>query len=91
MTSLPGYQWRTLAHHDNGTEIAASSGTDPVCFDELVIDDWFHLEQMDDRDWHLIIGHRHFHIHIHDNSQTATLIDEGEVDVHGCTTRIETS
>lgn len=25
-------------------------------FDELVIDDWFHLEQMDDRDWWLGVG-----------------------------------
>ena len=27
-------------------------------FDELVIDDWFHLEQMDDRQWCLVLGNQ---------------------------------
>lgn len=36
-------------------------------FDEVVIDDWFHLEQMDDRDWWLGVGNGddYWHINIH--------------------------
>lgn len=53
---LHGYRWRILAHHDNGRRIEVESGTEPICFDELVIDEWFHLEQLDRRTWHLVIG-----------------------------------
>jgi len=31
-------------------------GTEGVCFDELVIDSWFHLEQMTCRSWWLGFG-----------------------------------
>lgn len=36
-------------------------------FDELVIDDWFHLEQMDERDWWLGVGNGddYWHLNIH--------------------------
>ncbi len=36
-------------------------------FDELCIDDWFHIEQMDDRDWWIGVGNRddYWHINIH--------------------------
>ena len=39
-------------------------------FDELCIDDWFHLEQMDDRDWWLGIGNGddYWHINVHIDS-----------------------
>lgn len=61
----PGYKWRVLAHHDNGgiTE-RQYDAKDRVCFDELVVDDWFHMEQMDTRDWHVIIGDHHIDVHI---------------------------
>lgn len=36
-------------------------------FDELVIDDWFHLEQMDTRHWWIGIGKDddYWHVHVH--------------------------
>lgn len=54
----PGYRWGTLAHRDHGTGQVAQEfdGTEGVCFDELVIDNWFHLEQMDTRCWWLGFG-----------------------------------
>lgn len=39
----PGLFWRAQSHPDG-------------CFDELVIDSWFHLEQLDKRTWYLGIG-----------------------------------
>lgn len=36
-------------------------------FDELCIDDWFHLEQMGDRDWWLGVGNGddYWHVNVH--------------------------
>lgn len=62
----PGTEWRTLAHRGvpsirgndmHGPAIADDSDNYPdgSIFDELVIDGWFHLEQMTDRDWWMSI------------------------------------
>lgn len=40
---LPGMRWRVLVHEDGA-------------FDELVIDRWLHLEQMNERNWFLQLG-----------------------------------
>ncbi len=75
----PGYRWRILAHHTKklggrnpgytGEDIQIRSDRDGdlVEFDELCIDDWFHLEQMDSRDWWLGIGNGddYWHVNIH--------------------------
>jgi hypothetical protein len=37
----------------------------PVEFDELVIDDWFHLEQIDKRVWWLGLGNGEDYWHLH--------------------------
>jgi hypothetical protein len=45
-------------------------------FDELCIDDWFHLEQMNDRDWWLGVGNGedYWHINVHiDRDGKATI------------------
>ena len=56
-TPGPGYRWVTLAHGDDGSTVRQKyGGTEGVCFDELVIDSWFHLEQMSDRSWWLGFG-----------------------------------
>jgi len=53
----PGYTWRTLVQTDSGTSVhVQADGTEGVVFDELVIDQWFHLEQMDEHYWWLGIG-----------------------------------
>lgn len=63
----PGYQWRTLAHHDSVAVDSLQQRYEPknaVCFDELVIDNWFHLEQMDDRSWWMDVGGHHINVYI---------------------------
>jgi hypothetical protein len=55
----PGYQWRILAHRRDvptQVELSSESYVAPVEFDELVIDHWFHIEQMSDRHWWFRIG-----------------------------------
>ena len=49
---LPGSKWRILAR-DGDREIRLEN---QGVFDELVIDRWFHLEQMDDRAWWMRVG-----------------------------------
>jgi hypothetical protein len=53
-----GRKWRILAHNLRKPEpIRLSSDDHPgYVFDELVIDRWLHLEQMDTRQWWLAIG-----------------------------------
>jgi hypothetical protein len=65
----PGYRWRILAHqrtkaNSRGTHTGATvefrSGEpdtiDPILFDELVIDNWFHLEMMSSRSYWIGLG-----------------------------------
>ena len=51
MRKTPGRSWRTNSSLDGS-------------FDELVIDDWFHLERMDDRRWWIGIGDWHINIYV---------------------------
>ena len=64
-TFWPGYRWRVLARRkidrctyspDSPIHISSSTSSELVQLDELVIDDWFHLEQMDNRVWLLLLG-----------------------------------
>lgn len=58
-TNKPGYNWRININVDG-------------CFDELVIDQWFHLEQMDTRFYSLNLGDRIFYIHINKDNVVIT-------------------
>jgi hypothetical protein len=67
----PGFSWRILAHkranvgratvgsYQTGgqVDICSEQFAEPVEFDELVIDNWLHIEQMGDRDWWIGLGH----------------------------------
>lgn len=64
----PGFEWGVLAHRRAKVgaakiedyiarfEVDSTDFEDPIEFDELVIDDWFHLEQMSDRRWWIGLG-----------------------------------
>lgn len=85
-----GSRWRILAHDRGGAPLSVASadisgggsiagGTllfKRTVFDELVIDDWFHLEQMSRDSWHLIIGDQHHAITIgKDGKPTITRVE----------------
>ena len=86
---LPGYRWRTLAWDESDTEDGAVKqeydGTESVCFDELVIDDWFHLEQMHPRGWWMCVGDLHIHIRIRPDGrhEISGWLDRGSLDTSG--------
>lgn len=44
---LPGAQWRVLARDGNKRIELRNEGV----FDELVVDDWMHMEQLAERSW----------------------------------------
>jgi hypothetical protein len=48
----PGSRWRLLARDGERNVTAQNEGV----FDELVVDDWLHLEQMDDNTWWMRLG-----------------------------------
>lgn len=79
-TALPccdrpgGIRWRSrslvtrggfLAHPDSGAALGLkATARERICFDELVVDDWLHIEQMDDRQWWLSLGGVHIWVRI---------------------------
>ncbi len=48
----PGRRWRVLAWRGPSRIELRDEGT----FDELVVDDWLHIEQMTNRTWWMRIG-----------------------------------
>ena len=51
--------WRVLAHKVKGRGCEFNHRFEPkdgMEFDELVVGDWFHMEQMNTRDWWIGIG-----------------------------------
>ncbi len=50
--SKPAEQWRIRARDGEREVEIANQGV----FDELVLDDWLHLEQMTDRAWWMRVG-----------------------------------
>ena len=67
---LPGSRWRVKADFVHSRFVKPALDTDqddvtvmvggkpvfPVVLDEVVVDDWLHLEQMDEWSWCLIVG-----------------------------------
>jgi len=49
---MSGEQWKLLAIRDGETISFENVG----CFDQMLVDDWFHLERMDDDLWWMRVG-----------------------------------
>lgn len=72
----PGQAWRILAWDEKRS--AKYEMEDKGTFDELVIDDWFHLEQMDFRDWWARIGDAWLWIHVPPKGPPVVTVRRGE-------------
>lgn len=57
----PGSHWRLLAHRKDGSRCAPE---DDGVFDELVVDNWLHVEQMDTRTWWMDLAGFRVSIHL---------------------------
>jgi hypothetical protein len=58
----PGSEWRVLAH-DGAKKIEC--GNEGI-FDELVVDDWLHIEQLDDASWWMRVGDARILVRAHE-------------------------
>lgn len=58
----PGATWRLLTKNTDG-QTALALENDGV-FDELVVDDWLHVEQMNERSWWLRVGDARINVEI---------------------------
>lgn len=68
VTHQPGSQWALIAWSEDA-RVDIDHGQHPgAIFDELIIDRWLHLEQMDDAEWWMCIrtdkGDLHINVHV---------------------------
>ena len=69
-----GSAWRILAKGEGDDVFSAE---DRGVFDELVIDQWFHLEQMSDNTWWVRVGDARIDIEIQSDGKAKVLIERG--------------
>jgi len=74
--TVPGKKWALQAISPNATFNVGNEGI----FDELVVDDWLHIEQMEERCWWMRIGDADLMIHIEEDGRPCVNIQRG---VHG--------
>lgn len=80
---LAGTTWRFLAHGAPavgsrwyGAPIELrSSNFEPSVFDELVVDRWLHVEQMDSGLWWMRLGGTHFNIRVDRDGRAVRVSD----------------
>lgn len=76
MRRRPGYRWRTLAHRDGGASVEQRfKPAERVCFDELVVDDWLHIEQMDTRNWWMDLCGIRVSVYLPSNGKPSVLLE----------------
>lgn len=68
-----GSKWRILAHSSAGSVGMEDQGT----FDELVVDDWLHIEQMDDDVWWLRVGDARVMVTLASQSEPTVDVERG--------------
>jgi hypothetical protein len=56
----PGNKWRVLAHAPDATIEVQDQGV----FDELVVDDWLHVEQLATTSWYIRVGDARLHVEV---------------------------
>jgi hypothetical protein len=70
---VPGSRWRILAHDDGRPIELENQGI----LDEVVIDDWMHLEQTSDRQWWMRVGDARMWINIDADGNASVEIERG--------------
>lgn len=73
-----GSRWRILAQDDSPAKVDLRTDIGPV-FDELVIDDWLHLEQMSDNCWWMSLGDVRLWITVNKDGQASITVNDVDV------------
>lgn len=71
--TVPGSVWRLLAKRGEREFTAENEGV----FDELVVDQWLHLEQMTDDAWWMRLGDARINIHVTPAGEAKLTIERG--------------
>jgi hypothetical protein len=71
--TTPGTRWRVLAQRESESIQWENEGV----LDEVVVDDWLHLEQMDARQWWLRLGDARILISIEPSGKARVDIERG--------------
>ncbi len=79
----PGRRWRLLALDHDGREVELGNQGD---FDELVVDEWFHIERMDENKWWLRVGDARIWVALVDGRPTVDVERGAYSEVCGTTT-----
>ena len=76
----PGWSWRFLCQGTKRSEYFTTNSDETAApFDELVVDDWFHIEQMDTRTWWMRVGDCDFWITVPRNGPARISLTEGKL------------
>lgn len=71
--SQPNHEWRILAHKD-GQKIAIEN---QGVLDEVVLEHWFHLEELGEREWCLRVGDARILVRIKEVGKEEVEVERG--------------
>lgn len=72
-TEIPGRNWR-LTHREDGRKLEhVGTGT----FDELTVDGWLHIEQLEERVWWMRVGDARLTFSIEADGQASVDVQRG--------------
>ncbi|MDP1827231.1 MAG: hypothetical protein Q8L48_28415 [Archangium sp.] len=69
----PGSRWRILAKDGEREVTAQNEGV----FDELVVDGWLHLEQMNENTWWMRVGDARLDIEVGPDGRAEVSVERG--------------
>ena len=72
-TFIPGKSWRVLARDGDASVELENRGV----IDELVVDDWLHLEQMHSHQWWMRVGDARVWINVEGSNKVRVDIERG--------------
>ncbi len=70
---IVGSRWRILARMNDRSFEAQDQGV----FDELVVDDWLHIEQLDARVWWMRIGDARVRVEVSQDGRPTIDVERG--------------
>ncbi len=73
LTQETGHSWRLLAHLESGDLSIENQGI----FDELVLEQWFHLERMQERLWWLRVGDARLFVELREDGSVVLKMERG--------------
>jgi hypothetical protein len=76
--TTPGKRWRMLIRTGTRAEPKTLEHRNEGVLDELVVDDWLHLEQMDTRAWWMRVGDYTLDIYIEKDGTAKVLVQKTE-------------